>query len=85
MGGRVVSDPIYVRYQADIWAEIAADGEVVAVVVDTDSTAEPVEVVGSDGVRVEGPERAEAIEAAQSYEWPSWDYGPSPVTPVRGG
>lgn len=81
----MVSGPIYVRYQADIWAEVAADGEVVAVVVDTDSTAEPVEVVGADGVRVEGRERAEAIEAAQSYEWPSWDYGPSPVTPGRDG
>jgi putative transposase len=50
-----------------------------------DSTAEPVEVVGADGVRVEGRERAEAIEAAQSHKWPSWDYGPSQVTPVRGG
>lgn len=81
----MVSGPIYVRYQADIWAEVAADGEVVAVVVDTDSTAEPVDVVDSDGLRVEGRERAEVIEAAQSYEWPSWDYGPSPVTPVRDG
>lgn len=75
----MVNDVIYVRYQADIWAEIGTDGGVVAVVVDTDSMAEPVEVIRADRVPVVGRDRAEAVEAAQTDEWPSWDYGPSPV------
>lgn len=74
-----MNDPIYVRYQADIWAEVAADGEVIAVVVDTDSMAEPVEVMRADRVPIVGRDRAEVLEVAQSNEWPSWDYGPSPV------
>lgn len=74
-----MNDPVYVRYQADIWAEITDDGAVVAVVVDTDSMAAPVEVVRADRVPVAGRDRAAAVEAAQTEEWPSWDYGPSPV------
>lgn len=74
-----MNDPIYVRYQADIWAEVAAEGEVVAVLVDTDSMAAPVEVVRADRVPIVGHYRAEVVEVAQSNEWPSWDYGPSPV------
>lgn len=70
---------IYVRYQADIWAEVAADGEVIAIVVDSDTMAEPVDAVYADRAPVTGDERAAAIEAAQSALWPSWDYGPSPV------
>lgn len=37
----------------------------------------------ADGEPVEDQERAHAIEAAQSQEWPSWYYGPSPITARR--
>lgn len=71
---------VYVRYRADIWAEVSRDGEIVTVVVDVDSMADPLDVLSADGEPVEGDDRAGAIEAAQSQEWPSWDYGASPVT-----
>ena len=84
MGGGLVTGGRFVRYRADIWAEVSSDGEIATIVVDTDSMAQPLEVVGPGGDALEGQERADAIEAAQSQEWPSWDYGPSPVTPARG-
>ncbi len=71
---------VYVRYRADIWAEVSRDGEIVTVVVDVDSMADPLDVLIADGEPVDGKARAEAVEAAQSQEWPSWDYGASPVT-----
>lgn len=71
---------VYVRYRADIWAEVSRDGEIVTVVVDVDSMADPLDVLSADGEPVGGDARADAIEAAQSQEWPSWDYGASPVT-----
>ncbi len=71
---------VYVRYRADIWAEVSRDGEVVTVVVDVNSMADPLDVLSADGEPVDGEARADAIEAAQSQEWPTWDYGPSPVT-----
>lgn len=80
-----MTGPRFVRYQADIWAEISHDGEIVTVVVDTDSMAHPLDVLGTDGEPVESQERADAIEVAQSQEWPSWDYGRSPVTPALDG
>lgn len=73
----------FVRYRADIWAEVTHDGEILSVVVDTDSMAHPIEVLGTDGEPAEGPERADAIQAAQSQEWPSWGYGSRPVTDRR--
>lgn len=79
MGGGLVTGPRFVRYQADIWAEVSHDGEIVTVVVDTASMAHPIDVLGDDGEPAEGPERADAIEAAQSQEWPSWGCGAHPV------
>ncbi len=79
MGGGLVTGPRFVRYQADIWAEVSHDGEIVTVVVDTASMAHPIDVLGDDGEPAEGPERADAIEAAQSQEWSSWGYGARPV------
>lgn len=76
---------VYVRYRADIWAEVARDGEIVTVVVDVDSMADPLDVLNADGEPVEGDDSADAIEAAQSQEWPSWDYGASPVARSRDG
>lgn len=71
---------VYVRYRADIWAEVSRDGEIVTVVVDVDSMVDPLDVLSAEGEPVDGEVRADAIEAAQSQEWPTWDYGPSPVT-----
>lgn len=87
MSAEPVDEPVFVRYQADIWAEVAADGEVVAVIVDSATMAQPVEVVLSDRTAVTDAGRTAAVEAAQSGLWPSWDYGPSPVgaSPRSGG
>jgi hypothetical protein len=71
---------VYVRYRADIWAEVSRDGEIVTVVVDVDSMVDPLDVLSADGEPVDRKARADAIEAAQSQEWPTWDYGPSSVT-----
>ena len=84
MGAGLVTAPVFVHYRADIWAEVSDDGEVVTVVVDADSMAYPLAVLGTDGEPIGGQASAAAIEAAQSQEWPSWDYRPSPVTtPLR--
>jgi hypothetical protein len=80
LGGGLVTGPRFVRYRADIWAEVSSGGEIETVVVDTDSMAQPLDVVAAGGDLLEGQERADAIAAAQSQEWPSWDYGASPVT-----
>lgn len=75
---------VYVHYRADIWAEVSHDGEIVTVVVDVDSMAVPLGVLSADGAPVESEARADAIEAAQSQEWPTWDYGSSPITSEGG-
>ena len=69
----------FVRYHADIWVEVSADGEVVAVVVDSATMAEPVAVARVDGSPVSGEKRDAVVGAAQAELWPSWDYGPSPI------
>ncbi len=71
MGRGLVTGPRFVRYRADIWAEVSDDGTIVTVVVDTDSMAHPLDVLGADGEPVENQERTDAIEAAQAGEWPS--------------
>lgn len=48
-----MTGPRFVRYRADIWAEVSDDGEIVTVVVDTDSMAHPLDVLGTDGEPVE--------------------------------
>lgn len=80
-------ESVFVRYHVDVWAEVAADGEVVSAVVDSDMLAEPLDVVRADGSPVPSEGRATAIEAAESGLWPSWDFGASPVVltqPARG-
>lgn len=72
-------DSVFVRYGADIWVEVAADGEIVDVVVDSTGLTQPVEAVRTDLSPVAAEDRAAAIDAAQTGEWPSWDVGPSPV------
>ncbi len=68
----------FVRYLADIWVEVAPDGELVNVVVDVESMAEPTEAINADGAPPHD-DFAIAIRAAQSGTWPSWNYGARPV------
>lgn len=72
-------DSVFVRYQADIWVEAAADGEIVDVVVASAGLAQPVEAIRADLSPVSAEDRAAAVDAAQTGEWPSWDVGPVPV------
>lgn len=82
-GWLVSADPaeeaVFVRYHADIWVEVSVEGEVVAVVVDSEAMAEPVAVVRADGSSVSVEKGAAAVGVAQAELWPSWDYGPRPV------
>ena len=72
-------DPVFVRYRADIWVEVASGGDIVGAVVDSTTMEEPLDVVGPDGSAVVGGRRAVAVEAAQTGEWPTWDFGSRPV------
>ncbi len=72
-------DSVFVRYRADIWVEVAADGEVVDVVVDSAGLAQPVEAIRTGLSPLTAEDRAAAVDSAQTGEWPSWDVGPSPV------
>jgi hypothetical protein len=83
-GGWLVSaasddESVFVRYRADIWVEVATDGDVVAVVVDSAGLAQPVEAIRGDLSPVRAEDRASAVDAAQTGMWPSWDVGPSPA------
>lgn len=70
---------LYVRYQADIWVEVDVDDDdVLSVVVDDLTMAEPVEVVDWRAAPVTAEGRALAQAIVDSCDWPSWDYGPRP-------
>ena len=75
------SGPLFVRYQSDIWVEVAPDGEVLTVVVDSSTMEDPVDIVRADASPVDHTERAAAINAAQTGLWPSWDFGETPTSP----
>lgn len=72
-------DSVFVRYRADIWVEVVADGDVVDAVVDSAGLAQPVESIRADLSPVTAEDRAAAVDAAQTGEWPSWDVGPGPM------
>jgi len=71
---------VHLRYQAAIWVEVdSAAEDVLHVVVDHTSMAWPAEALVSGGMPAARAAREAAQRIAGGSEWPSWDYGESPV------
>lgn len=56
----------FIRYQADISVQVAADEEIVSVVVDSGTMERLVQIVGPDGAAVHGFRRDATIAAAKT-------------------
>lgn len=70
---------LYLKYQADIWVEVDTDAkDVLSVVVDDRTMANPVAVVDRGDTKVAEERRTRAQAIADACDWPSWDYGSGP-------
>jgi hypothetical protein len=67
---------MYVRYMYPIYAEVDLDSRaVVRVIVDDEHPSVPVEVLDDSFQPRPGVQTDDALQVAESVDWPSWDLG----------